>query len=369
MTWHSRSARFARWSLALLLLSAAAGCPSRRQSPGWAAAMQRDTFGITPAAPGSVQPDGYDEASDVRAVADDHPPVSETVAFAAPTASGPNLRTITLDNDFIAECASRVTFTSRFDPVGINVHSVSSDGDAHISGVFEAVQLPMVAELMNAAEERDLAVAFIEQRIEEDQPFDMTGVWRLWCEHPGREPHVQGAEIPDYEGSTNPDHVFEIHPVTVVGIRDVTHTIKTIPPGYTTKDAERAFGRYESLWCEIEPGDTTTTIRTQMVAYNYPEFVMQMVDVPAQGPDGCVVMAWVYDATGETLLVDSPRRMVFIEGTAAEETLRNTAPLETLHVLGMPRIDLGVIAARAATGTKLAANLPYEIVVVGVYED
>jgi len=47
------------------------------------------------------------------------------------------------------------------------------------------------------------------------------GAWRIWNEHSGGQTFRQGAAVAPAE-STNPDHVFEIHPVTEFGDQDVT---------------------------------------------------------------------------------------------------------------------------------------------------
>ena len=43
----------------------------------------------------------------------------------------------------------------------------------------------------------------------------VTGAWRLWPEHAGGEPQVQGEQL-DKFNTTNPDHVFQIHPIASV---------------------------------------------------------------------------------------------------------------------------------------------------------
>ena len=48
------------------------------------------------------------------------------------------------------------------------------------------------------------------------EAIPVTGVWRLWCEHGGDKAFVQGAAFPE-PTNTNPDHVFEIHPITAIG--------------------------------------------------------------------------------------------------------------------------------------------------------
>ena len=357
-----------RWNL--LVVSLCTVLIGACQSPRAAhqrLALRRDTFNAPTAQPPTVDDAAeFDETDDVAAP----PSVSALRTTAAQPAA---LHRIMLKNWFLEEYADRATLTSRFNPVAMNVHRISSDADAHISGTIEEVKLTMVAELMNARLEQNGALQTVRQSIDNDTQIQLTGVWRLWCEHPGGMDHVQDTPIPDYgtfHHLTNPDHVFEIHPVTGIEEADVTHTVKPMPSGYRTKDAKRAFRRYESLRCRIE-GDWelgTTTIHTSTVGYNYPEFVLEPL-LPAEAlADGYAVLGFVWTKDGSERILDQRRRMIFVEGSQAAAALADLEPGEKMHVHGMPRIDHGVVWARAVSETNLEANLPYEIVIVGVYE-
>jgi hypothetical protein len=325
-------------------------------------ALERDTFKASAAQPsGIVHGDEFDETDDVTG-----PPLRTIAAH-------PAMHRITLQDWFLEEYADRATLTSQFDPVAMTVHRIRSDADAHISGTIDEVKLTMVAELMNARLEQNGALQTVSQSINDDSQIQLTGVWRLWCEHPGTMDHIQDAPIPDYgtfRHLTNPDHVFEIHPVTGIEGTDVMHTVKPMPSGYRTKDAKTAFERYESLRCRIE-GDWdlgTTTIHTTTIGYNYPEFVLEPL-LPAQElADGYAVLGYVWTKDGSERILDQPRRMIFVEGSQAADALGDLDSGETMHVLGMPRIDLGVVWVRVISETNLEANLPYEIVIVGVYD-
>ena len=66
-------------------------------------------------------------------------------------------------------------------------------------------------------------------------------------------------------------------------------------------------------------------------------------------------------------------RMVFVKDSPPEKIVRGLRRGDRLHVFGVPRIDLSTIAWRARHLTDhpemLNLNLPYEIIVVGVYEN
>ena len=91
-----------------------------------------------------------------------------------------------------------------------------------------------------------------------------TGVWRLWCEHSGADPQIQiqGKPLQPFN-ATNPDHVFEVHPITVLNGTSVVDSLTPID-GFKTKDAEQAFTKYERIDSQILPKATTIKLLTEM---------------------------------------------------------------------------------------------------------
>jgi hypothetical protein len=198
----------------------------------------------------------------------------------------------------------------------------------------------------------------------------MAGAWRLWTEHGGDSEQVQGRKIPPYKNA-NPDHVFEIHPVTKVGDMSVMDTLRPIE-GYKPKQAGPAFHRYEITKSQIVPGEDTTTLITNMAGYNYVEFLLVLDEDPHRIPDGYLAKANAHEVDDGELVVRN-RRMVFVDGSAPAEAVKNLKDGDCLHVLGIPRIDLALVSWRTRNAkTKpyvLRWSLPYEIIVVGHYKD
>ncbi len=66
-------------------------------------------------------------------------------------------------------------------------------------------------------------------------------------------------------------------------------------------------------------------------------------------------------------------RIVFVKDTLPEKIVRRLGRGDRLHVFGLPRIDLSAVAWRASHSRDnpeiLNLNLPYEIIIVGVYKD
>ena len=240
------------------------------------------------------------------------------------------------------------------------------DGDLHIAVRSKDIGLPAVAEIMNAASQ-PAALALVKTKDATDQPVQIKGAWRLWCEHPSKNPQVQGAPVAPAK-NTNPDHVFEIHPITAVGNIPVLATFKPIV-GYKPYPAAKAFARYEGLSCKITPGTTRTTIETPKAVYNYAEFVIRPMGPRQSLPDGTRVQADVLDKNGKAV---ANRPMVFVKGSPPEQALRKLPKSRTMHVLGVPRISLQNVLwrlqmAKQGKSGYLTATLPYEMIIAAAY--
>ncbi|MBI1822488.1 MAG: hypothetical protein HYR79_12340 [Nitrospirae bacterium] len=276
---------------------------------------------------------------------------------------------ITLNNSFIEKYKDRATIdvTYTVDKAHKRPNPGSKDGDIHIAGRAPEVELATVSEIMNAASQKD-AVDRIHEIEGTDQTAKIRGAWRLWCEHGGSSSQIQGQTLAPFT-TTNPDHVFEIHPVVQV---DNISTLDSLIPidGYDPKDAHDAFTSYENLKSQIKPGRKTTTIVTSMGGYNYVEFIMEINGDQRVIDDGRMVMASVHDTEGELLVRN--KRMVFLKDTPPEKMVKALKKGDRLHVLGIPRIDLALVSWRSSHSQSkpetLKWNLPYEIIVVGVYD-
>jgi hypothetical protein len=278
---------------------------------------------------------------------------------------------ITLKKSFIERFKNRVTIKAAFtvDKAHKNVNPPSKDGDMHIAGRSAAIGLATVAELMNAKFESP-SVSLIRSVEGTGQTVNLSGVWRLWCEHSGGAHQVQGKPLKPFN-TTNPDHVFEVHPITALNGESVVKSLIPIA-GFKTKDAEQAFTIYERIDSQIIPGTTTVKLITEMAGFNYVEFILRLnEDEQFVVEDGRMVFASVHDLDGNLLVRN--RRMVFVKDSEPEKRVKSLKKGDALHVLGVPRINLALVSWRINNFKKnpgvLNWNLPYEIIVVGVYPD
>src|SRR5690348_8027248 len=118
--------------------------------------------------------------------------------------------TVALSQSFVNKYKDKATILTTFEidkhhnspnPIG----GGSDDGDIHIAGRDSVVKLPMVAEIINGAKEQTALDFLLQSKAGDKVP--LTGVWRLWFEHPGSENQIQGKQV-GLPKNTNPDHIF-----------------------------------------------------------------------------------------------------------------------------------------------------------------
>jgi hypothetical protein len=278
---------------------------------------------------------------------------------------------INLQNSFIDSYKNRVMIDVMFtvDNADILPHPAFLDGDFHVAGRAPKVGLPIVAEIKNAASEKE-ALALIHGAKGTDRPIRLAGAWRLWSEHIGTKEEVQGKELSSIE-VTNPDHVFEIHPVTLVNSLSLLDSFHPVA-GYIPEKADTAFRNFENIKCRIIPKEGTTTIVIRKGQINDVEFLMEIGEEEQHVvEDGRFVNAAVLDLKGNRLV--QKVRTVFVKDTSPEKMVKNLRRGDRLHVFGLPRFDLSIVDWRVKhfkdAPEILNLNLPYEIVVVGVYKN
>jgi hypothetical protein len=276
---------------------------------------------------------------------------------------------ITLKKDFVKNFADRVTIDAHFSVAEFSkVHAQKDDGDIHVAGTAPEIGLTTVAEVMNARTERNGAVRDL-QAAKDGGPIEIAGAWRIWAEHGGQTEEIQGDSNEPISNS-GVAHVFEIHPVTAVGGRDVRHTWVSIP-GFQYKEADQAFTVYERTRSEISETGDSVRISTEKAGYNYTEFIAELTSDPLALTDGTVVYAQIFDLSGELLV--TKRRLVTAKGTPPEDVLKDLKKGARLTVVGIPRVSLKLVDWRLAHHAgkfagSLTWNLPYELILVAITE-
>ena len=286
----------------------------------------------------------------------------------------PATTTVTLSNAFIDAMRDRVTIdaTLLIDFAHDKAKPAAEDGDIHIAGWSPTTGLTTVAEIANAKKEK-AAVTKANDDEGRSRAIPVSGVWRIWPEHGGDHEFTQdinGTPVPsDDAKKTNPDHIFEIHPLTTFDGIEVKDSIGPIP-GYKYKPADDAFYRFENTRFHLECGASETQLTMSMTGYNYTDFDIELrEDVSHTMQDGGkAFMATILDHEGETLV--TKERMVLVPGTKAFNDLQAAKTGERFRVLGMPRLSLALVKWRCDHAAEkpyvLDWDIPYEMVILSV---
>jgi hypothetical protein len=278
---------------------------------------------------------------------------------------------VTLKKSFITTYMERATIDVAFTVDAAHEHPNpgSSDGDMHVAGHCAEVGLPMVAELMNA-KDKTATQDVIHTAESHHTSLTLSGAWRIWWEHPQSGANQSQLTSNTLHGpATNPDHAFEIHPLTVVAEADVRDTFHKIP-GYTPTSATKAFKHYESRTCTIVPQGDGVTITTSKALYNYARFKIKLASGAVTMSDGRWYYADVYTLTGHTPIAqDIP--MVFVQDSPPETVVRTKHVGDEMKVLGIPRVNLRTVdyvADHFQPGEEDSVwYLPYEMIIVATY--
>jgi len=269
---------------------------------------------------------------------------------------------------WVEEFKNRATIDANFiiDHAHKTPNAAAADGDMHVAGrAAKEVGLPMVAEVVNArSPEQKAALDLIHLREGKDIAVPMSGAWRVWFEHPG-ERQVQFQKV-DKPGNTNPDHNFEIHPVTKVGDELLLKSFRVIP-GFTPKPAKTAFEVYNKQEILIRATKTAITLEAKKVGFNYTAFRMRLIGKPKKlKDDGLAVLADVHDESEDEDALAVKIRMIFVAGTRPWELVQGKDDGDEFDAIGIPRVDLAQIASFAANAgpAGVRRKLPYEMIIV-----
>lgn len=280
--------------------------------------------------------------------------------------------TVTLKKAFIEKYKNRATIDATFivDHAHAHPNPPQKDGDMHVAGRAQnEVGLPMVAEVMNAAAPgQSAAVQTIHADEGNNTQVAISGVWRFWFEHPSAAPQIQFATVPPAQ-NTNPDHCFEIHPITKFAGAAVPDSLQFVP-GFTAHPAKDSFGSYEKLTVTLKVSASGVTLNSPKAGFNYVEFFIEFIGQPQPLDDGgMVALANVLEQSQGEPIVEKVR-MIFVPGTPPAKRLKTNPPQEgdEWHVLGIPRVSLEAISSwvKGGGGSTGKRKLPYEMIIVGV---
>jgi hypothetical protein len=289
--------------------------------------------------------------------------------------------TLVLKRAWIEKYKDRATIDASFTVDAAHKHPnhPEDDADMHVAGrAPKQVGLPMVAEMVNAfsasTPSEKKAIELIHANEGTGKFVPISGAWRLWFEHPAHS-QTQFAPLLGVPGDTNPDHSFEIHPLSKFDGQDLTGTFHFID-GFTGYDATTAFGRYEKGSISIRSTASAVTLDSKKMVYNYTHFHMHLRGTPLKlKDDGYAALADVIEEGGdEDDAIATKVRMIFVPQTAPWKIIDqgvadgSVGDGSEFDALGIPRVNLNAISTflKDAGTTAITRKLPYEIIIVGL---
>lgn len=295
--------------------------------------------------------------------------------------------TITLRRSFVDSFCNRLTISAAYNVWFSHPrpNAAKDDGDIHVSGYDNKIGMPVVAEIMNAAEQPE-AMNLLKSQAGNGTPnnpkINIAGVWRLWPEHMGPKGNhfYQGMHLTAEEitkKTTNPDHVFEIHPVTKVATLDVRNSLHEIQ-GYEPWYAWYVLQQIAKKSFTISSDKHSISFTTKQTPYNYVDTWIKMDSVWTV-KDGafaiCTILDYDYehghDISQKTIAHSI--RVGFVKGTAPYDEALAKHNSGVLHVLATTRINLAIVSARESMShtdpAALTLPLPVELVAVGIITD
>ncbi len=298
---------------------------------------------------------------------------------------------ITFDRTFIEKNKNRATIrvpdlevidthekAKRIDSTGENS---GLDGDIHCSAWSDTVGFAIVAEISNARLAQNGVDALVDA--ENGPPISATGVWRVWPEHARQEPFIQGSpERPTLADKTNPDHIFELHPLTEIGNIDLGQTFTRIKDQRTGtefayKDAEQAFDAINDHEFSIRSERNTVTVQTKAIGYNYIRFRVRLHEKPSHRlDDGGLSFFGSIFKTGRRSVDDyevplvGKTRFILVPGTEPMRILEAMEAGTVADVIAIPRLNFALLSWRVKHERDdpevLRRTIPYELVILAV---
>jgi len=296
--------------------------------------------------------------------------------------------TVTFRRSFIDSFKNRITITADYD-VWYTHHAAkddADDGDIHCSGYDKKIGLATVAEIMNAKNEQqaiDVLIAHEGKGQSNNPTVSITGVWRLWPEHMGSGSTIkQGTTYSKTEiqsKTTNPDHVFEIHPVTNLEGMDLTHSLKNIGPDYVPKKWKSSYGKFRVKAFSISSTSKFISFSTKQIGENYIDMWIR-IDSLWEVEDGafayCTTMDSDFDPGHDEIndkKITNRTRIAFVKDSETYNKAIEQGVGGILHILGTPRINLAILSWREWVSPQRPEvktwKLPFEIIADGLIND
>lgn len=274
-----------------------------------------------------------------------------------------------LKNTFIDQLKERATLTTQLTIDAVTGrHEQDEDGDRHIIGRSSDVGLRVIAEIKNALsfqQAETVALGSIGLSV------PVTGVWRLWFEHPETTVDMIQFNSVSVGTSTNQKHVFELHPVLKIGSVDTKASVGFVN-GYLPYTSAYAFFRdpsksYATGSIKVRRDATWTTLKCNTKAFNHVLLEAKLVSkAPLAGGDGTAATVTVMIGTQNLTM-----RVITASGTKADIAINALTANKRFSLLAIPRIKLSWIATLPTDGVErtflLSGNVANFVEFIGLH--
>lgn len=256
-----------------------------------------------------------------------------------------------------------------FDHVKDRVNYLEDDCDLHAPVRVDEIKVAVVGEFMNAcstgvkpAEVKDLT---------KDSPAEITGVFRIWFEHPGKKDEILTEEEPlaPYKTS-NPAHAVEIHPIVRAAGQDFFAAIGPIEYDgklYKAKGPKQLRTllkrRVTIQEFDGEDGELYVSIESGCCLPNYFRLDAVLASSPKKTADG---YSATVDITSGGTPIAQGLRVFSIEGTNANVAFKALKKKSKLTFWGITRMDGKKILQAAEDNPGESRPIPVEFVLLAI---
>lgn len=266
------------------------------------------------------------------------------------------------------------TITAVVDHIGDQAHPLSEDCDLHVPLRSREIRMAFIAELKNACPEKPPGTtpAYWSDRIYDEThglAVPVTGVFRIWLEHPPPGDAVQSeAERVPWYSNSNPDHQVELHPLIRVGSLDFTGHVKRIQEGseeyrgYGPVELQTVLNKKLTIQRMMVQGESYVRLKGTKTGYNHWNLRARVVEPPEALADGTRVRLDVLD--GNQVIPGAVRLpAVAVAGTGANTKVQSLAPGNIVQFQALIRIHVPRILDQLSLTAK-QIPLPVEFVLL-----
>ncbi len=198
----------------------------------------------------------------------------------------------------------------------------------------------------------------------------MTGVFRIWLEHPpsGNAIQTEAERVPWY-GNSNPDHQVELHPLVSVGALDFRSHVKWIQQGsqrfmgYGPTQLVTVLNKTITIQRVTVGGESYIRIHGTKTGFNHWNLRGRVVQPAQPLADGLALRLDILEDSNQIIPEALNLPAVAVAGTVAHTKAPTLGPSDIITFQALIRIHLPTILDQASTMSR-DIPLPVEFVLL-----